>query len=316
MNNRHTRIVDRATTRLKLRQLRLLVTVGEYGSIQHAARELQISQPAATKLIQDLEIDFEVKLFERTNRGVVPTAYGDALIRHGKLILAQVSNAAQELDDLTEGSTGRVVIGTLLAAAPNLLPGAIDTLLNERPNVAIEVVEGTNKALMPALFSGEIDMIVGRLPSYRHRGRLVQERLFDERILSVVGRQHPLAGVKSVSFRQIKPFGWILPPLDTTLRRQVDQYFVSQGQYVPPVTLESVSYLTNRSLLQARDLVGLMPEHVVSCDVDGGSLVEVDWTVPFGKGPIGVSYRGPDTLSPAGAAFLNALRRTATAMHS
>ena len=122
--------------------------------------------------------------------------------------------------------------------------------------------------------------------------------------------------MKSVSFKQIKPFGWILPPLDTTLRRQVDQYFVSQGQYVPPVTLESVSYLTNRSLLGTRDLVGLMPEHVVSCDIDSGSLVKVHWSVPFGKGPIGVSYRGPDTLSPAGAAFLSALRHTATAMHN
>ena len=111
---RQNRIVDRAVSRLKLRQLRLLVAVGQYGSIQHAARELRISQPAATKLIKDLELDFEVKLFDRTNRGVVPTAHGDALIRHGKLILAQVSNAAQELDDLSEGSSGRVVIGTLL----------------------------------------------------------------------------------------------------------------------------------------------------------------------------------------------------------
>ena len=128
------------------------MAVGQFGSIQHAARDLQISQPAATKLIQDLELDFEVKLFQRTNRGVIPTAYGDALIRHGKLILGQVANAAQELDDLTEGSSGRVVVGTLIAAAPNLLPSAISLLLSDRPKVAIKMVEGTNDALMPALF--------------------------------------------------------------------------------------------------------------------------------------------------------------------
>lgn len=309
--SRHSRIVDRAITRLKLRQLRLLVAVGQYGSIQNAAREFQISQPAATKMIQDLELDFEVKLFERTNRGVIPTVYGEALIRHGKLIIAQVSNAAQELDDLSEGSSGRIVIGTLLAAAPNLLPKAIDTVLTDRPNVAIKIVEGTNDALMPALFSGEIDMIVGRLPAYRHRTKLVQEKLFDDRVVAVSGRQHPLAGKKSVSFNQIKPFGWILPPLETTLRRQVDQFFVSQDQYVPPVVFESVSYLTNRSLLQTRDLIGLMPEHVVSQDIESGSLVQVAWPVPFGNGPIGISYRGPESLSPAGSAFLAALRLAA-----
>ncbi len=313
---RHSRIVDRALTRLKLRQLRLLVAVGQYGSIQNAARELQISQPAATKLIQDLELDFEVKLFERTNRGVIPTVFGEALIRHAKLIIAQISNAAQELDDLNEGSSGRVVVGTLLAAAPNLLPRAIETVLNDRPNVAIKVIEGTNDALMPALFSGEIDMIVGRLPAYRHRTRLSQEKLFDDGVVAVAGRQHPLAGKKSVRFDQIKPFGWILAPLETTLRRQIDQFFISQDQYVPPMVFESVSYLTNRSLFQSRDLVGIIPDHVVSHDIENGLLCQLDWTVPFGNGPVGVSYRGPDSLSPAAAAFLSALRNAAKGMPS
>ena len=311
MINRHSRIVDRAIKRLKLKQLRLLVEVGQYGSIQNAARELQISQPTATKLICDLELDFEVKLFDRTNRGVIPTVYGEALIRHGKLILAQVSNAAQELDDLSEGSSGRVVIGTLLAAAPGLLPVAIDQLLTDRPRVAIKVVEGTNDALMPALFSGEIDMIVGRLPAYRHRTRLVQEELMEDRIVAVAGRQHPLAKKKSVRFKQIKPYGWILPPQETTLRRQIDQYFISQDQYVPPVVFESVSYLANRALIQTRDLVGLMPNQVVAHDIAEGLLIHIDWEVPFGKGPVGVSYRGPDSLSPAGTAFLCALRQAA-----
>lgn len=310
----HSRIVDRAITRLKLRQLRLLVAVGQYGSIQNAARELQISQPAATKLIKDLELDFEVTLFERTNRGVIPTAYGDALIRHGKLILAQVSNAAQELDDLAEGSSGRVVVGTLLAAAPNLLPNAIEILLTDRPKVAIKVVEGTNDALMPALLSGEIDMIVGRLPSYRHRTKLVQEKLFDERVVAVVRKQHPLSKKKSVSFDQVRPFGWILPPLETTLRRQVDQFFVNQCQYIPQTILESVSYLTNRSLLQKHDLIGLMPEHVVSNDIENGMLAEINWSVPFGRGPIGISFRGPDSLPPAAKAFVLALRQAAKAL--
>lgn len=308
MTARHTRITDRAATRLKFKQLRLLVAVSEFGSIQHAARELQMSQPAATKLIQDLELDFEAQLFQRTNRGVVPTAQGEALIRHGKLILAQVSNAAQELDDISEGSSGRVVVGTLLAAAPILLPTAISDVMADRPNVAIKVVEGTNDALMPALYAGEIDMIVGRLPAYRARAKLIQETLFDEKVVAVVGKRHPLAEQSSVQFDELKPFGWILPPPETTLRRQIDQYFVSEDQYIPPTVLESVSYLTNRTLFQQTDLVGLMPEHVVEHDIREGLLTELNWQVPFGRGPIGISYRGADSLSPAAAAFLAALR--------
>jgi len=311
MSASHSRIVDRALTRLKLRQLRLLVAVGSHGNIQNAARELGISQPAATKMIQDLELDFEVKLFSRTNRGVIPTVFGETLIRHGKLIFAQVSNAAQELDDLNEGNAGRVVVGTLLAASTGLLPVAIDNLLAERPKVAIKIREGTNEVLMPALLSGEIDLVVGRLPSHRHRDKIQQERLFEDRIVAVVGNHHPLANKRSVSFEQIKPFGWILPPLETSLRRQINHFFVGQQQYVPPLAIESVSYLANRALLQSRDLIGLMPAEVIAQDVENGYLSQLDWVAPFGQGPIGISFRSDSSLSPAGRAFKLALHRAA-----
>lgn len=311
MATRHTRILERALTRLKLRQLRLLVAVGQHGNIQSAARDLGISQPAATKMIQDLELDFEVKLLERNNRGVVPTVFGESLIRHGKLIFAQVSSAAQELDDLNEGNSGRVVIGTLLAASPTLLPAAVGILLKERPKVAVKIVEGTNEILMPALLSGEIDMVVGRLPSHRHRAKLQQEKFYDDRVLAVVGPDHPLAQAHDVTFEDLTRFGWILPPVETTLRRQTDQFFIRQGQFVPSITIESVSYLANRSLLRSHDFIGLMPAEVARLDLERGLLKAVDWTVPFGAGPVGVSYRGNDSLSPAGMAMLLALRRSA-----
>lgn len=311
---RHSCIVDRAMTRLKLKQLRLLVAVDQHRSIQGAAREVHVSQPAATKMIRDLETDFEVTLFERNNRGVVPTEYGNALIRQGKLILAQVSTVAQELDDLTEGNSGRVVIGTLLAAAPDLLPSAISILMRERPRVAIKIIEGTNTVLTPALLAGEIDMIVGRLPTHRLAAELTQETLFDENISAIVGRQHPLATRKSPSFEELKEFGWILPPPETSLRAQVDQFFTTQEHYAPPCVLESLSYLTNRTLLTTRNLIGLVPEHVVTNDIRNGTLCALDWQVPFGRGPVGISHRGTNYLSPAGIAFMHALRHAAEGM--
>ncbi len=310
---KHSRIVDRALTRLKLRQLRLLVAVGTHGSIQNAARELGISQPAATKMIQDLEIDFEVTLFTRTNRGVVPTVFGETLIRHGKLIFAQVSNAAQELDDLNEGNSGRVVVGTLLAASTKLLPAAIATVLHDRPKIAIRINEGTNEVLMPALLSGEIDLVVGRLPAHRHRDKLQQEKLFEDRVTAVVGNDHPLAQVTSLPFERIKPFGWILPPAQTTLRRQIDQFFINQDQYTPPFAIESVSYLANRAMLQSSDWIGLMPAEVVQQDIENRNLTALDWEVPFGRSPIGLTFRSDNSLSPAANAFKDALHIAAKA---
>jgi DNA-binding transcriptional LysR family regulator len=309
---KYSRIVDRALTRLKLKQLRLLVAVGKHGNIQAAARELHVSQPAATKMIQELELDFEVKLFERTNRGVIPTVYGEAMIRHGKLIFAQISNAAQELDDLTEGTSGRVVIGTLLAASSQLLPLAIEQVLSKRPNVTIKVVEGTNEVLMPGLRAGEIDLIVGRLPIHRHRDKLAQIPLFSERIQLLVGSSHPLCKKTNVTFNDLKNYGWILPPIETSLRSQIDRYFVDMEQYHPPVTIESVSYLTNRGLLAGNsNLIAVMPAHIATHDVRLGLLQYLSFKLPFETGSVGISYRGEDQLSPAGNAVLSALSSVA-----
>lgn len=301
-------LFDRALSRLKLRQLRLLVAAGKHQNILYAAQSLNISQPAATKMIKDLEADFNVRLFDRTNRGVIPTAHGAALIRHAQLIFAQLGTAAQELEDLTEGSTGRVTIGTLVAGSARLIPAAIGRVLDARPNVAFKVVEGTHEVLMPRLRTGEIDMVVGRLPTHRHRRDLHQVPLIEEDIDLIVGQAHPLAKRTRLCFDDLRPYGWILPPPETTLRRQMDEVFVEAGSYHPSVVVESVNYLTNRMLLRQDKLIGVAPRQSVSLDLALEALVKLDYALPFGSGPIGVTHRGEDQLSPAALVFLSALR--------
>ena len=306
--NRHVKIIERVSTRLKLKQLRLLVAIAEHSSILHAAEEIHISQPAATKLLKDLEADFNVKLFDRTNRGVVPTEFGDALVRHGKLILAQLSHAAQELDDLNEGLGGRVVVGTLLAASAKLLPHVIREIHAERPNVSIVVRDGTNDFLMPLLHSGELDMVVGRLAEYRYREELVQEILYHEEIVVVCRQKHPLARSKTVKFEVLADQDWILPPRQTTLRRQVDKEFFDRGLPSPSNPVECVSFLTNRAILLETDMIGVFPSHVVEREISNGELAVVNCKLNISNSPVGISYRSEDALSPAATTFLAKLR--------
>lgn len=308
MTARYARILERSLNRLKFRQLRLLLAVGETGNIQAAARSMNMSQPAASKMIQDLEIDFEVPLFDRTNRGVIPTPQGQTLIRHSQLIFAQISNAVQEVDDLTEGTSGRVAVGTLLAASQELLPRAIEIITEQRPQVAIKIIDGTNEVLMPALRNGEIDLVVGRLPTHRHRVELQQIPLYEESIQLVVGSGHPLAGRSDVSWEDISAYGWILPPPATSLRMLIDQFFVDMNQYSPPQVIESISYLTNRSLLASSHLIGLLPSSVPKPDIAAGLLTVLPYTLPFGNGAVGITIRSDAGLSPAAKALIEALK--------
>lgn len=307
---------ERVMERLKLKQLRLIVAVAEHESILHAARALNISQPAATKLIKDLELDFGVQLFDRTNRGMVPTIFGQALIRHGKLILAELTHATEELHDLHTGTGGRVVVGTLLAASSLLLPRTIAAVAQRRPGLSVKIVEATNERLMPALRVGELDLVVGRLPAHRYRDELQQERLYDERVVAVTRPGHSLQASRDLALSDLADQGWILPPPETTLRRQLDQMFLECGLEAPRSPVESISYLANRSLLTMTDLIGVFPDHVIRQDLQSGTLARLDWRVPIPISAVGVSFRQTRGLSPAAAFFLDELRRTSAELRN
>lgn len=308
MPQNHSRIAERAVARLRLKHLKLLESVARHGSILKAAQELGLSQPAATRMIQEMELDFEVQLFNRSNRGTFPTPHGEVLLAYGRRLFAQLTGAAQELEDLTDGNSGRIVVGTLLAASSALLPMAIAEVLRSRPRLAITVIEGTNEQLMPRLRNGELDLVLGRLPANRLRSGMDQVHLFDEEVALFVRSGHPLAGLRDLSFDQLKPYGWILPPAEITLRRHVDQFFVRHDPtYSPVPQIESLCYLTNRRLLQDMDLIAVMSTQVAASDLKGAALARLDIQLPFGSGPVGATFREIDGLSPAASAFLAAV---------
>lgn len=302
------RKVSRIVERLKLRQLRLIVSVAERGSILHAARALNISQPATTTLIKELESDLGVTLFERTNRGVVPTPTGEVLVRNSRLVLNQMGRAAQELSDLRDGIGGHLTVGTLLSASAALLPNAIMRMVETYPGLHIEIVEGTNEQLIPALRAGQLDMVLGRLPAQRYRQELTQETLYEGTMVVVSRPGHPVQGRGPVPLSELLNWRWILPPPDTTLSRQVEQAFRERGLDLPESSIESVSFLTNRQLLRNTDLIGMFPNHIADSDIAAGNLAEIETEMPVPASPIGVSHLGEASLSPAAARFLHSLR--------
>ncbi len=298
-------------SRLKLKQLKLLVTVGEQKNILRAASVLNMAQPAATKTIRELESTLGVELFERSSRGVVPTLYGDVIIRHAKLILSQLRHASEEILSLQEGTTGKIEVGTLLAAAPTLLPRSIAILKKERPNITVSVVEGTNDKLMPMLRVGDLDLVLGRLPEYREREGLMQEVLYYEPVSIVARRDHPLASRDNLTLQELLDQDWILPPPQTSLRRQIEIAFRKEKLDPPSRAVESVSILTNHTLLLETDMIACMPFQVVEMQE---RLVRLPITLKAALGPVGVTLRSDASMTPAASYFLSVLRRVGKSM--
>ncbi|MBO9376750.1 LysR family transcriptional regulator [Sphingomonas histidinilytica] len=299
----------------RLRHFQLAVAIAENGSILRAAGALGLSQPTASKLLQDLEDSLHAPLFFRGNRGVEPTELGREFVRHARVILAQLGQTSMALQALSTGASGTVALGTLLAASSHLLPTTLLRLRRTRPNISLRIVEGTNDHLMPRLLSGELDLVLGRLSQIRHRNDVDQEPLLRDAFAVVSRRGHPLAGRAGVPLHELLGFDWILPPPETTLRRQFEALFHDAGLNSPPAAIESISFLTNHRLLLDSDMLGVWPRPVIDHGPDRDGLTTILPAAAFPVGTIGISRRKGTLLSPAAEAVAAELRATAAELY-
>jgi DNA-binding transcriptional LysR family regulator len=295
------------TRKFRLRHVELIAEVYDSRSILKASRRLNLTQPTVTKALQDIEATLNVPLFERTNRGLEPTPYGEIFARHAKIVLAQLRHAAEELESLRAGYSGKVTVGTLLAASASILPDAVALLKKERPAVAISIVVGTYDILLPALLVGDLDMVLGRMPESRSHA-LVYEEFYAEPICLVVRRGHPLTRKRRLTLRELVNEAWLLPLPETSLRRQIERAFRDASAALPRNVIESVSILTNRVLLRKSDCIAVMPYHVALDDVEQQLLSILPVKLKSLESPVGAMLRAPGELPPAASALLACLR--------
>ena len=148
--------------RLKHRHLLVLAALGETANLNHAAEGLGISQPAISKLLKELEEGLGVELFERHARGVLPTVYGETMIRYARAMLTTLDNAYDEVNAIRQGLSGHVRLGTVLTPCTDLIPETINRIRKTHPELEISIRTGSSEELLGILKDGELDIIVAR----------------------------------------------------------------------------------------------------------------------------------------------------------
>ena len=303
-------------SRLKMRHILLLAAIDRHKSLHKAAAALHMTQPAATRLLGDLEATLELRLFQRTARGLAPTPHGESLVRHARQMLGTLDHARAELSAISDGASGRVVMGTLLVVAPVLVPQALARFKRSCPRVTVEVREGTLATLLPQLRGGEIDLVVGRLTTDFDSDGLHFEPCYDEPMCVVVGAHHSLAERSGLRLADLGAAAWILPLPETAYRQRIDAAFRNEGVDPPAQLVESVSILTNTMLLQETDMLGVLPYNVARHYVAAGSVRVLDVRLPEPSGPVGMITLAGLTGSPVVEPLLEALRGVAATMRN
>jgi len=285
--------------RLRTRHLLLLSAIGEKGNIRRAAEMLNTSQPAASRLLGELEEIIGAELFERHARGVRANWYGEALIRHSRNALSSLTEAAAEIEALKAGRTGQVNVGSIAGPAGDLVPRAVMRVALDYPLVRVQVVVDTSARLAQLLGEGKIDIMVGRLPAQQDHSSFTFERLGEETACAVARPGHPLLGSRDLDLSQLAEASWIVPPVGTALRQQFELMFRESRLTCPNRLVETVSPMVATKLLGQTDFFAVMPRDVAEYFAGCGLVAELPIRLPCRMDPFGVITRKGWLLSPA-----------------
>ncbi|SUA68501.1 LysR substrate-binding domain-containing protein [Oligella urethralis] len=283
--------------RLRIIHLQILTEVYQQGSLLGASRVLHMSQPAISKVIRDLEDYFEQPLFIRTPQGVTPTDFTLLLLSHAQALQGNLKHLTDDLNTWQSGLSGRVTIGNMLTASASFVPRAVMRLKQLAPRVDVEIRVGTNDSLFPELLAGNLDLMLGILPTTPNP-QLSKTILYQETLSIVAGRQNPLAAdINQQNWMQDESIIWVIPPLNTAVGQRVREFFNSIDRELPKQKIESLSILTNLTILLESSAILVAPSSVVERFIRLGLMVEL-YQENFSLGNIGYSLPKDRPITP------------------
>lgn len=260
--------------RIRLRHLHTFVAVAQQGTLGRAAETLNLSQPALSKTLNELEQLTGTRLFERGRLGAQLTVPGEQFLTHAVKVLDALNTAGQALNRKEDASADVVRVGALPTAALGILPAAIGRFHQQQKSTSLQVATMNNTMLLAGLKSGEIDLGIGRMSDPELMGGLNYELLFLESLKLVVRPGHPLLQ-ETITLSRVMEWPVVVSPKGTVPRQNAEALLQSQGCKMPAGCIETLSASLSRQLTVDYDYVWFVPSGAVKEDLRQATLVSL-----------------------------------------
>ena len=295
--------------RIRLRHLHTFVAVAQQGTLGRAAETLNLSQPALSKTLNELEQLTGTRLFERGRLGAQLTLVGEQFLTHAVKVLDALNTAGQALNRKEGLNSDIVRIGALPTAALGILPSVIGQFRQQQKDITLQVATMNNTMLLAGLKSGEIDIGIGRMSDPELMSGLNYELLFLESLKLVVRPGHPLLQ-ETVTLSRVMEWPVVVSPKGTLPRQNAETLLQSQGCKIPSGCIETLSASLSRQLTVDYDYVWFVPSGAVKDDLRRGLLAALPVPTQGAGEPIGILTRVDATLTAGTQTLLSAIRKS------
>ena len=259
-------------TGLKINHMRMIVALEANGQVSTAAHLLNISQPAASRMISEIETVLQAPICERLPRGVALTAYGKAFARRANTVLLELREAEREIGELRTGRGGSVSLGTVAAPSINLAVPAIKRIRQLFPKIEINIEVATSNDLAGELLASRYDFYIGRIPDDLNPRLFESRQIGVETACLVVRRGHPLMRRRHVPIEDLSAYDWVFQPSGSLLRRTIESIFISRGFPLPDRILNTSSSFLTLVMVAQTDAIAPLATDVASFVNDPAGL--------------------------------------------
>jgi DNA-binding transcriptional LysR family regulator len=295
------------------KQLRGFIAVADSGSIGMAAKAINITQPALSRIIRNMEDRHGVRLFERTSTGVVLSQAGEALMPHARMLLFELEGAADELKAFKGLSKGVVRVGAVAAVVETILAPTIAKLHASAPSLQIRVMKSHDDVLFAALIGNEVDLVISADTHDSEQVHAIAECLFEDAYQVFCSNGHPLRE-QSPSLADILPGEWALPPSQSTPRKVFDEVVRRHGVPKPNVVVETISPTIMIACAKHSEILGWLPNPVLHSAYTAGFVQKLDIPELEVVRRFYLFRRSKGILAPAARAFVEAMPLKAKAL--
>ncbi|QDG75587.1 pca operon transcription factor PcaQ [Labrenzia sp. PHM005] len=282
-------MIDR---RIKFRHIQCFVEIAQERSLKLAADKLNLTQPAISKTLKELEEIIGAVLMTRSRAGISLTAQGKMFLHFAQISLASLQQGLDGVEQAGEEAKATLKVGALPSVSASFLPSAVREFAELAPNVMLKILDGPHGYLIERLRLGEIDLVIGRLGRPVTMEGVSFTQLYSERVDFVVRAGHPL--LEAPDIKRIGEWPVLYPPEGSAIRPLVERYLIANGVGEIPNRIETVSGAFGRIFTRQSDAVWIISSGVVRNETVDGNLVRLPFDSDITKGPIGLMTR-PDT---------------------
>jgi DNA-binding transcriptional LysR family regulator len=302
---------ERVSRRIKLQDLNVFMRVVEAGAMSKAARNLNITQPAVSRAIAELEHVLGVRLLDRHREGVVPTDYGRALTNCGAVVFDGLRQGAREIEFLSDPTAGELRIGSIVPLAAGFVSAVVDRVTQRFPRMTFDMITGSTAELQEELRGRNVDLLVLRRFGPMQDEHLEFEFLFDDTFIVAASMSHRLARRRQLTLAELMDEPWILLPEDTVAGAVASEAFRASGLRRPKATVVTVSPEVRFSLLATGRFVTILSTSALRFPSRRRELKILPVQLPVPAVPNGLVRLKTRTLSPAANLFIEHARELA-----